>query len=53
MSRVDDMPEITWAQVIQRRAEYQTWIDARLTLDTSAKSVGQLLAEALKYARSI
>jgi predicted kinase len=45
------MPEISWDRVQRRRAEYEAWTDARLTLDTSAKSADQLLAEALKYLR--
>jgi predicted kinase len=45
------MPEVSWARVQQRRAEYEAWTDARLTLDTSAKSADQLLAEALNYLR--
>jgi predicted kinase len=44
---IEGMPEITWTRVLQRRAEYETWTDQRLTLDTSAKSAQQLLAEAL------
>ena len=46
---IDGMPEITWARVQERRAEYQAWTDARLVLDTSTKSPEQLLAEALDY----
>jgi len=45
------MPEVTWARVQRRRAEYEAWTDARLTLDTSAKSAEQSLAEALNYFR--
>ena len=45
------MPEVSWARVQRRRAEYEAWTDARLTLDTSAKSADQLLAEALDYLR--
>ena len=45
------MPEVTWARVQRRRAEYEAWTDARLTLDTSTKSAEQLLAEALDYLR--
>jgi predicted kinase len=45
------MPEVTWDRVQRRRAEYEAWTDARLTLDTSAKSADQLIAEALKYLR--
>jgi predicted kinase len=45
------MPEVTWDRVQRRRAEYEAWTDPRLTLDTSAKSADQLLAEALKYLR--
>jgi predicted kinase len=45
------MPEISWDRVQRRRVEYEAWTDARLTLDTSAKSADQLLAEALDYLR--
>ena len=45
------MPEIDWARVQRRRAEYEAWTDARLMLDTSAKSPEQLLADALNYLR--
>jgi predicted kinase len=48
---IDGMPDITWARVLERRAEYEIWTDARLTLDTSTKSAEQLLAEALEYLR--
>jgi predicted kinase len=43
------MPDITWARVLQRRAEYQAWTDPLLTLDTSIESTETLLAEALTY----
>ena len=46
---IDGMPEITWARVLERRAEYQAWSDARLTLDTSIDAPGTLLAAALKF----
>jgi predicted kinase len=49
---IEGMPEVTWAQVLKRRDEYQAWTDARLILDTSAKSAKQLIAEALNYVRS-
>jgi predicted kinase len=45
------MPEVTWDRVQRRRAEYEAWTNARLTLDTSAKSAEQLIAEALNYLR--
>jgi predicted kinase len=45
------MPEVSWARAQRRRAEYEAWTDARLTLDTSAKSADQLIAEALNYLR--
>jgi predicted kinase len=48
---VAGMPEITWARVLERRAEYAPWADARLTLDTSIKVPDELLAEALNYLR--
>jgi predicted kinase len=48
---IDDMPEVTWARVLERRAEYQPWTDERLTLDTSINAPGTLLAAALNYLR--
>jgi predicted kinase len=44
-------PEITWARLMQRRAEYEAWTDPRLVLDTSRTSPAQLLAQALNYVR--
>jgi predicted kinase len=46
-----DRHEITWARLLQRRAEYEAWTDPRLVLDTSRTSPGQLLAQALNYTR--
>lgn len=46
---IDGMPELTWARVLQRRAEYETWADARLVLDTSIDAPGKLLAAVLSY----
>jgi predicted kinase len=43
--------ELTWASLLQRRAEYEAWTDPRLVLDTSRTSPAQLLAQALNYAR--
>jgi predicted kinase len=48
---IDGMPEIAWARVLERRAEYEAWADARLTLDTSVEASERLLAEALNYVR--
>jgi predicted kinase len=48
---IDGMPDITWTQVLERRAEYEAWTDARLTLDTSVEIPERLLAEALNYLR--
>jgi predicted kinase len=49
---IPGMPEITWARVLERRAEYQAWTDHRLVLDTSVEAPEKLLAEALNYLRS-
>jgi predicted kinase len=46
---IEGMAEIDWARVEQRRAEYEAWTDARLTLDTSAEPADRLLAEAIRY----
>ena len=43
--------ELTWARLLQRRAEYEAWTDPRLVLDTSCTSPAQLLAQALNYMR--
>jgi predicted kinase len=45
------LPEVAWADVLKRRAEYEAWSDPRLVLDTSRASPEQLLGEALDYAR--
>ena len=46
---IEGMAEVTWARVEQRRAGYEAWTDARLTLDTSAQPPERLLAEAIEY----
>ena len=45
------LPEVTWAGVLARRAEYEAWADPRLVLDTSHAAPEQLLADALDYLR--
>lgn len=45
------MPEVTWARVLERRAEYEGWTDARLVLDTSTDAPDKLLATALNFIR--
>jgi predicted kinase len=45
---IEGMAEVTWARVEQRRAEYEAWTDARLTLDTSVQPPERLLAEAIE-----
>jgi len=37
---------------LERRFTYEAWTDARLTLDTSAHSPEQLLAEVTRYLAS-
>jgi predicted kinase len=46
---IEGMAEVTWARVEQRRAGYEAWTDARLTLDTSAQPPERLLAEAIEH----
>jgi predicted kinase len=43
--------ELTWGQLLQRRAEYEAWTDPRLVLDTSRTSPAQLLTQAQNYVR--
>jgi predicted kinase len=49
---VADTHELTWARLLQRRAEYEAWTDPRLVLDTSHTSPAQVLAQAMNYARN-
>jgi len=49
--KIDGMPEITWARVLERRAEYEAWTDKRLILDTSIATLDRLLVDALNYVR--
>jgi predicted kinase len=46
---IEGMAEIDWARVEERRAGYEAWTDARLTLDTSAQLPAPLLAQAIRY----
>ena len=48
---IEGMPDVTWVRVLERRAEYEAWTDARLVLDTSLDRPEQLLAKALNYLR--
>ena len=48
---IEGMPEVSWARVLARKAEYQPWTDARLILDTSVEAPEKLLAKALDYLR--
>jgi predicted kinase len=48
---IGGMPEVTWARVLARQAEFEAWTDARLILDTSVAAPENLLAEALSYVR--
>ena len=48
---IDGMPEVSWARVLRRRAEYQPWTDQRLTLDTSVEAPERLLTAVLGFLR--
>src|SRR5271170_1099199 len=48
---IEGMPELSWGRVLERRAEYETWTDARLVLDTSTDIPQKLLGRALDYLR--
>ena len=52
VSSIAGTHELTWARLLQRRAEYEAWTDPRLVLDTSRTSPTQLHAQALNYARA-
>jgi predicted kinase len=48
---IEGMPEVTWARVLQRRAEYEPWTGHRLIVDTSVKGPERLLTAVLDYLR--
>jgi predicted kinase len=48
---IDGMPEVPWSRVLERRAEYQPWTDARLTMDTSDGAPEKLICDAVDYVR--
>ena len=48
---IDGMPEIPWSRVLERRVEYESWTDQRLTLDTSDRTPEELLGQAMAYLR--
>jgi len=52
VSSIAGTHELTWARLLQRRAEYEAWTDPRLVLDTSRTSPTLLHAQALNYARA-
>ena len=43
------MPETTWDRVQERKAEYEEWRDARLSLDTAYETPEALITRAMKY----
>jgi predicted kinase len=45
------LPEVRWAEVLARRAEYEAWTEPRLMLDTSHATPEAFLADALDYLR--
>ncbi len=47
------MPEITWEQVQERKAEYQDWHDVRLRLDTASEAPEILIVRAMDYLQTI
>jgi predicted kinase len=47
------MPEITWERVLERKAEYEDWRDARLRLDTATEAPEVLIVRAMDYVQSI
>src|SRR6266700_3778001 len=50
---IEGMAEVSWARVEERRATYEAWSDARLTLDTSSQPPERLLAKAIDYVHGI
>lgn len=48
---LDGLPEVTWARVEARRAEYEPWTaaDDRLALDTTRASLGEMVAAVLAH----
>jgi predicted kinase len=46
---IDGYPELTWARVEARRAEFQPWYDLRLVLDSCALDEDAMIHEALDH----
>ena len=49
---IDGMPEVSWARVLERKAEYETRSDERLLLDSASHSPEQLIQRAAEYCRA-
>jgi len=45
---IPHMPEVSWADIAARRAEYETWTGPRILLDSASSDPGALIAEAMK-----
>ena len=48
MRNIEGMSEITWERVIERKREYESWVDKHLTLDSVAPSE-VLVKKAIEY----
>lgn len=46
---IEGMPEVDWARVLERKAEYQPWTDERLVLDSARDMPEVLIAKAIDY----
>lgn len=46
---IPGMPELTWARVQQRRAEFEPWTAERLILDSCALDPDEMIEQALAY----
>ena len=49
---IDGMPEVTWEQVLERKAEFEDWTDDRLLLDTATETPDVLIDRALSHIRT-
>lgn len=46
--KIPGMPEVTWEQVQERKAEYVPWAGQRLVLDSAGNEPGEILRTALE-----
>lgn len=50
---IPGMPEVTWERVLEREAEFEAWVDAHLSLDTSEAEPEEQIRRGIDYVNMI